>query len=251
MNDKIVIIEGWKWKKKNFNFYDFWIAQDPKGKDWIIKFHGSFYSYREWAFKRICDLLGVNVRNSRLAFISKDELDRIGVNDKECFQSILEYIPGHESNKCRITCDINKLNETLSSSTDPCRDLLSINIENVLDIIKKDFLADLFGANEPSEFLISTQHIVYIIDNEQMFSQKPNGRISAQWITTIIGRKSSHGIAILKDLCKKLSEIPDETILTLLCTPKNYTVDMLWNIEPIIMKGKEIADSIRRGVIEV
>lgn len=202
-------IEGWEWIELEFGSYRFWTVKDPAGKSWIVKFTGSFYSYREWVFSRLAVRLGLNARNIRLAWISEPDLLQVGRKDSEPFQLLLEPIEMHSNTPCNSNCPISEFKRRFNEENDICKVCSSINIYNAIDYILKDSLADIFGANEPSECLLGIDHRFYIIDNEQMFSRTISGKISAPWLFAKNGDYSECGHKLLFDLCRKIISLTD------------------------------------------
>lgn len=135
----------------------------------------------------------------------------------------------------------------LKKENDICEVFSSISISNAVDYILKDFLADIFGANEPSECLFGTDHMFYIIDNEQMFSTTPSRKISAPWLFAKNGDRSERGHKLLFDLCRKIVSLTDADLRNITKCPDEYKVDMRWNILPILRNGKRIAHSILKS----
>ena len=240
-------IEGWEWTKRQFGSYCFWTVTDIASNSWIVKFTGSFYSYREWVFSRLATSLGLNARNVRLAWISKHDLLQTGQKDSGPFQLLLKYIERHDHTPCNPNCPWPELERCFKKENDICEVFSSISISNAVDYILKDFLADIFGANEPSECLFGTDHMFYIIDNEQMFSTTPSGEISAPWLFAKNGDRSACGHKLLFDLCCKIVSLTDADLRSITKCPDEYKFDMRWNILPILRKGKRIAHSILKS----
>lgn len=241
-------IEGWEWEKWDFEvlpIYHFWTTKDPSGNFWIVKFTGSFCSYREWVFSRLASRLGLNAINVKLVWISKQDLLKTDQEDSEPFQLLLEPIKKHGNGPCNSVCQFPELKKCLNEENDFCKFALSAHY-NAVDYILKDFLADIFGANEPSECLFGADHKFYIIDNEQMFSTKPSGRISAPWLFDKKKAYSKSGQELLINLCRKIVSLSDADLLHISKCPDEYKVDMLWKILPILREGKKVAQSILR-----
>lgn len=245
---RITRIEGWEWEKRDYGVFPvhhFWTTKDPSGNSWIVKFTGSFYSYREWVFSRLASRLGLNARNVRLAMVSHHDLLKTSQEDAEPFQLLLEPINTYDDEPCNPGCPYPEWKKHLTEDIDFCTSARSAPY-NAVDYILKDFMADIFGANEPSEVLFGADHNLYIIDNEQMFSTEPSGRISAPWLFDRHGAFSESGHKLLLSLCRKIASLPDVDLLHISKCPDEYKVDMPWDILPILHQGKRLAQSILR-----
>ena len=248
MLEMMLYIDGWEWEKRSLSIgYDFWITKDPAGNSWIVKFKGSFYSYREWVFSRLATRLGLNVRRAELVWISKKDLLHTGQENSEPYQLLLQFIDKHNDGSCSPSCPFPELRRHFQEESDIGEFVASVSPYNAADCILKDLLADMFGANEPSEWLFGTDHKFYIIDNELMFSTEPSGKISAPWLFARNGSYSKAGHKLLFDLCSKIVSLGDADLRDISKYPKGYKIDMLWPILPILRKGKKVARSILRN----
>src|SRR3990172_3207924 len=237
-------IEGWEWEKREFGWRSFWTVKTPSMNSWIVKYTGSVYSYREWVFSRLASHLGLNTRNVSLARISESDLHQTGQQDSDPFQLLLEPVETHSDTPCNPNCPFPEWQRCLREENDICEKLGFISIDNAVDYILKDFMADIFGANEPSEYLFGADHRFYIIDNEQMFSTKGSGEISAPWLFAKNNAYSECGHNLLIDLCRKIISLTDANLRDIARCPDNYKVNKKWPILPILRKGKKIAYSI-------
>ena len=244
--EKVFHIKDWEWREDEFGPYRscFWTVREPAGKLWIVKFTGSFYSYREWVFSRLATRLGLNARKVRLARISKSDLLHIGRKGTEPFQLLLEPVEMHGDPPCNPHCPFPELKRHINEENDLPEVFSSSSVSNADDYILKDYMAAIFGANEPSECLFGTDHRVYIIDNEQMFSQTPVGTISAPWLFAKDGDYSERGHKLLSALCHKIISLTDTDLQNISKCPEEYRVDATWPILPILRKGKQIAHTI-------
>lgn len=239
-------VKGWEWEKRAygvFPVYNFWTAKDPFGNSWIVKFTGSFYSYRELVYSRLASRLGLNARNVRLVWISEQDLRKTDQEDSEPFQLLLEPINVHDAKPCDMDCQYPEFVRRINEDNDFCEFALSASY-NAVDYILKDFLADIFGANEPSEYLFGADHRLYIIDNEQMFSTQSRGKISAPWLFDRKEVCSESGHKLLQNLCQKIVSLSDVDLLHISKRPEEYQVNMRWDVLPILRQGKKVAQSI-------
>lgn len=244
----ITYIKNWEWTEAvygDLNQYTFWTTMDPSETCWIVKFRGSFYSYREWVFNRLAYRLGLNAVNVRLANVSKLDLIKTKQDtDTEPFQLLTKNIYVHDSLLCKPDCPFPEFNKNIQENRDFCKFALTTSY-NYIDYILKDFMCDIFGGHEPSEYLFGIDHKLYIIDNEQMFQRSgPAGRISSKWLTGENNTNSKQGIKLLQELCHKIISISDHELMQISKYPESYKVDMLWDILPILHKGRELAQSI-------
>lgn len=242
-------VKGWKWEKRDYGVfptYTFWTTKDPSGESCIVKFTGSFYSYREWVFNRLASRLGLNARNVRLAWISEQDLLKTDQESSEPFQVLLVTVNVHDAKPCKPSCVYPEFVRHLKEDSDFCEFSLSASY-NAVDYISKDFLADIFGANEPSECLFGADHKLYIIDNEQMFSMESSGRIASKWLLDRSGAHSAPGHKILNNLCRRIASLSDADLLHISKCPDEFRVDMMWDILPILHKGKTLAHSMLKN----
>lgn len=242
--ENVFHIEGWEWEKLEIGLRSIWTVKDPSTKRWIVKYTGSFYSYREWVFSRLASHLGLNARKVILAHISKLDIKQTGHENYDPFQLLLEYVTIHSDTPCNSNCPFPVWQRYLHEENDICEKLGFISIDNAVDYILKDFMADIFGANEPSEYLFGADHRFYIIDNEQMFSTGGSGEISAPWLFAKNNAYSECGRNLLFGLCRKIISLTDDNLREIARCPDNYKVDKKWPILPILRKGKRIAYSI-------
>jgi hypothetical protein len=105
----------------------------------------------------------------------------------------------------------------------------------MIDWVKLDILACLCGANEPSERFYTKSHQLYVIDNEQMFSNKPIDPITGtNWFTS---GDYNDAMQITLQLCDKLSRIKEEDIQEYSALPEGYEVDAIWDIKRLVRKA--------------
>jgi hypothetical protein len=187
--------------------------------------------------------VGLNARAVRLAHIGSNDLRRTGNEESESFQLLLELLDRHIDGPCGPNCPYPELMKGLKEENDRSN-FASTSPYNAVDTILIGFLADIFGANEPSDFLVGADHKFYIIDNEQMFAMKPSGRIAAAGLRDKSGADSESARTLLLMLCRKIASLRDDDLRDFAKHPHEYRVDILWPILPILRAGKKVAQSI-------
>ena len=117
--------------------------------------------------------------------------------------------------------------------------LKEINVGHMTDWVKLEILACLCGANEPSGYIITKTHQLYVIDNEQMFSTEPSDPITcSNWF----GHQTyDSAMEITLELCNQLSHIREKDIQEYSTLPEGYKVDEIWDIKQLIRKSVSYA----------
>ncbi len=189
----------WTWSRTEER--DFWIGHELDGTKWLVKGRGSFYALRERASAYLLQTLGINSQSSAFMILPEGSLPVVDKPEKR-HQLAIRFIE-----KCGMNC---------------------MDGENRIDSVKLNVLACLCGANEPSEILISEDHIIYVIDNEQMFQDPyPSDPITcADWSEI----EYDDMMELTLDLCRKLSVIDDRDIQVFTAIPDGYIVNEKWSI---------------------
>ncbi|GEM_PF-4879587 len=221
---------SWSWSKTEDG--DFWIGRELDGTRWLVKGRGSFYALRERASAYLLQTLGVNSQSSAFIILSEESLPVADKPEIERYQLAIHYIDEHGRNCVDgEKCPLRKLNEQFKDAPKKVSFLETCSIKNAIDWVKSEVLVCLCGANEPSDRLISKDHIMYIIDNEQMFSTKPSNPITdTDWFQT----EYDTTMGLTLDLCKRLSDIDKRDIQVFTTIPEGYVVDELWSIPKLM-----------------
>lgn len=244
--ETMIRIDGWQWKQRNYGVdlsYSFWTTNDPSGTLWIVKFRGSFYSYREWVFSRLASRLGLNARNVQFAWVSEQDLIKTDQKNSEPFHLLFQHINVHGREPCNHACLYPEFKRHFNEDNDFCKFALNAHY-NARDYILAGFLAEIFGANEMSEYLFGTDHKLHIIDSEEMFSTISSGQMSRRGFFNRDGSRSEAAHELLDNLCHEIVSLSDADLLHILKCPDEYKVDMSWEILPILRNGKRVACSI-------
>lgn len=231
---------GWQWERLHLSHHDddnFWIGVDSQQNRWLTKLRGSFYAYREIAFARLAQSMGWSCQSSVFIRLDADSASIIGRAEGEVHAAHW-FMPEHTSGSCGPSCALDALVGKEIRTPD---DLRSCEIKHVMDWPKKDFAAYIFGANEPSDHLITTSHELVIIDSEQMFSTYPSDFHSESWLMERDGAHSRSGQELAAQVCRDVAKISPSVAAQALSVPASIQVDMRWEILPLLQASIEFA----------
>lgn len=211
---------------------DFWIGRELDGTKWLIKGRSSFYALRERASAYLLQSIGVNSQSSAFVIRPEESLPVTDKPDIERYQLAIRYINEHGKNCVSgEKCPLRKLNDQFEEIPKKVSFLETCSIKNIIDWVKLEVMACLCGANEASDRLFSEDHIMYVIDNEQMFSTTSSNPITC---TNWFEIEYDTTMKITLDLCKRLSNINKQDIKVFTTIPKGYVVDELWSISELM-----------------
>lgn len=221
---------SWSWSKMQNN--KFWIGQERNGTKWVVKGRGSFYALRERASSYLLQTVGINSQSSSFLILPDGSLPVAENPNIERCQLAIRYIDEHvEGCVDRDNCPLKKLSEEFDNVHNKVSYLKICSISNMIDWVKLEVMACLCGANEPSDRLISKDHNMYVIDNEQMFSTKPINPIGC---TSWFDEEYNATMNITLDLCERLSKINEQDLHLFMAIPDGYIVNELWSIADLI-----------------
>lgn len=144
------------------------------------------------------------------------------------------YLEEHASRPCCLSCPMCPL---FGLNIRSIEDLEGIGIARLLDWPKSEFAAYIFGANEPSDRLITSQHDFVIIDNEQMFSTGPCSFESARWLQGVDGIAYSKGQDLAAETCAQVASITSQKLSDVLTIPRDIKVHQKWSIAKLIKQS--------------
>lgn len=228
---------NWIWSKMENS--RFWIGRDQDGTKWLVKGKGSFYALRERASAYLLQTIGVNSQSSAFVILPDDSLPVTDRPDIERYQLAILYIDEH-GHSCmdEKKCPLKDLNGQFQKASKKVSYLETCPIKNIIDWVKLEVMACLCGANEPSDRLFSKDHIMYVIDNEQMFSGEPWNPITC---TNWFDIEYDATMKITLDLCQRLSDIEKRDIQLFTTIPEGYVVGELWPISHLMESTVEYA----------
>jgi hypothetical protein len=148
------------------------------------------------------------------------------------------YLEEHASSPCGASCALKPL---IGREVRTIEDLLPSEVQYLLDWPKSEFAAYIFGGNEPSGRLITTDHEFVVIDSEQMFSTGPNSFETASWLVQPDGTQSQSGKAIAIEVCKEVSKLPNTLVASALIVPSEVQIELRWPIAPKLRQSIEFA----------
>ena len=234
--------DGWRWERNGRFPKDFWLGEDSNGSRWLVKLHGSFYSFREHAFARLAQHLGLSCQSSVLLKLPQHSPPRREQEDLEECQIALELLDEHADALCSPSCPLSPLELAVNSATgDRVALVEQAGVANASDWIRADMLAYLCGANEPCDQLITKDHQLVIIDSEQMFSTDSVELRDCDWFESTNGDKSTRALQIADALCSRLAKTTDFELGLFSAVPDGYVVNQLWSIGERMLSARRAA----------
>ena len=226
----IVDASNWSWSK--IQTTNFWIGHEINGTKWLVKGRGSFYALRERAAAYLLQTVGINSQSSSFVILPDNSLPVTEKPDIERCQLAIRYIDEHVGDCVDgDSCPLNKLNDQFDKAPQKVTFLKTCSVSNIIDWVKLEVMACLCGANEPSERLFSKDHRMYVIDNEQMFSNKPSNPIEG---TSWFEIEYDATMNLTLDLCERLSKIDKGDVQLFTAIPDGYVVNELWSITELM-----------------
>ena len=237
----IIDANDMKWCKQKD--HGFWVGRDNDSKDWLVKLSGSFYAYRDHISSFLMQDLGLQTQSSSYITLEKDSPLLIDKPDSERCQLAIMMLDEHAHDGTCYTesaCPLTEINDRFKEASNNIQFLKDINVGHMIDWVKLEILACLCGANEPSGYIITKTHQLYVIDNEQMFSTEPSDPITcSNWF----GHQTyDSAMEITLELCNQLSHIREKDIQEYSTLPEGYEVDDIWDIKQLIRKSVSYAE---------
>jgi len=225
---------GFHWEKHREQ--EFWIGSSPNGQRWLFKMRGGFRSQREYIASKILNKIGVPSQTSK--FVILTDMDYFGLSDKNnrcqlAINMLKEHpidICGHPSN---AVCPYKKLREMKLEKLGTLDKLRQCGVENADTIVALDILAYLLGATEPSGFLVTIDHKIYVIDNELCFSSDATNPLQIGWESPYL-HESEYRELVLK-ISMRLASITEEMMDSYSLLPTGYNIEEAWQVKPILM----------------
>jgi len=167
-----VFADGWRWQPSPAKRGQ-WIGIDEEGRKWLVMSTGSFDAMRERVFDLIAQGLGLSCQSCIFITLPKEAEPLRYATHAEVYQGAITYIPPHDSRPCSKTC---ALEPWVGSGHDASfvRFLAEGRIKNATDLLVGNVLGYLFGASERLEFVISTEHRLFLVDNEYTLLGRPD-----------------------------------------------------------------------------
>lgn len=240
----VLSTRGWQWELISRDGHPadgFWLGTDAEGNRWLTKLRGSWYAYREISFAKLAQSMGWCCQSSTYLKLDPESAVRIGGNAGDVHAAHW-YLHEHDANLCSATCALTPLAGLDVRSVD---DLKGIQVAHLFDWPKSEFAAYIFGANEPSGRLFTTQHEFVIIDNEQMFSTGPADFSTAHWLNRLGGTAYAMGLAVALETCAEVANLSEESVRLALAVPQGVKIDRRWPIEPMLKQSIRFAAEYR------
>ncbi|MEM5507187.1 hypothetical protein WNY81_20325 [Shewanella frigidimarina] len=239
---KIISTVGWKWETfspHDQDLKEFWIGTDLNGNRWLTKLRGSFYAYREIVFAHIAQSMGISCQSSTYMVLDSESATLLDGQAGDV-HSAHWFIEEHSIEPCSDSCPYHQLMVTPICTIE---DLYLINIPNILDWPKSEFLAYILGANEISDRLFTKNHELVIIDSEQMFSTNHHDFNTLKWWFNHDKTPSSTGKNMVKEICAKFASLDITDIKKALTVPAGITIPKhkLKRVSSIIWDSYEYA----------
>lgn len=237
---EILDTTGWRWEafvSPHTPSHGFWVGFDREGNRWLTKLRGNFYAYREIVFARLAQRMGWFCQSSAFLRLDKQSAKVLGVSTSEVHAAHW-FMKEHAQTACSPECQLKFL---FGRSVETVDNLSGSEIEHLLDWPKSEFAACLFGANEPSGRLFTTDHEFVIIDSEQMFSTNPCTLDNTAWWSRPDGRPSLTGRALAIEVCRDLCDLSSADIEDALTVPKGVSIHKKNQVELRLKASRKFA----------
>jgi len=228
---------NWTWSKTEDN--GFYIGHETNGTKWLVKCRGSFCALRERAAAYLMQAVGINTQSSSFLVLPDNSLPVLEKPSIERYQLAILYIDEHNDDCVDgDSCPLNNINEQFKKAPQKVPFLKTCSISNMIDWVKLEVIACLFGANEPSDRLFSKDHTMFVIDNEQMFSTDPSNPIGC---TSWFEEEYDATMKLTLDLCERLSKMTKQDVNIFTTVPDRYIVNELWPIADLMTRTVQCA----------
>lgn len=237
---------GWIWKQLENPGHPsdgHWLATDTEGHRWLTKLRGSFYAYREITFAKLAQGLGWSCQSSTYIRLDVASAAIVGATAGEVHAAHW-YLDEHAARPCGVPCPMHPLARLEIRSVE---DLEGIDVAHLRDWPKSEFAAYVFGANEPSDGLFTSQHEFVIIDNEQMFSTRPCPFESTHWLRGLAGAAYLKGLELADETCADIASLTGAKLSAALAIPSGVNIDRRWPIAPKIRQSIKFASTYADG----
>lgn len=242
---RVLNTRGWEWKeirRPSHPSDGFWIATDTQRRRWLTKLRGARYAYREITFAKLAQGLGWSCQSSIYIELDARSAVTIGVQPGSVHAAHW-YLDEHCPQPCCASCSLSPLIEVSINSIE---DLEGIDIAHLLDWPKNEFAAYIFGANETSDRLITSQHELVMIDNEQMFSSGPCDFGTSFWLRNINDSAYRRGLALALETCNDVASISPDALAKALAIPDAIKIEDHLDIEMNIRRSIRFASEYLR-----
>jgi hypothetical protein len=199
-----------------------WLGKDPQGRSWLVKLRGKVGAINEHVYADFSQSLGICTQSSVFLVLDKGASPLHGDwhPDKLRLNVALWKYEEHGYDPCGPSCPYNKLRA-------PINDWPQLGFRNPWDKIEARFLGYLCGMFEPTQDLITTDHLWVQIDNELIFDQWAFERGKAYenvmnevlkdgWLK-IDGARSR-----IKTLCERITDLSEVEIQSIATVPDEY-----------------------------
>ena len=237
---------GWTWaqiQNAGHPSHGHWLATDAEGHRWLSKLRGSFYAYREITFAKLAQAMGWSCQSSTYIKLDAGSAEVLGRAVGEVHAAHW-HLDEHASHPCSACCPMHAL---VGLQIRSVADLAGLGVAHLLDWPKSEFAAYIFGANEPSGRLITSQHEFVIIDNEQMFSTGPCSFESAHWLRDQEDSAYLKGLALATETCTDIAGISTTMLTQALAIPRGVKVDRHASIAPRVKQAATFAAAFRHA----
>lgn len=203
---------------------------------------GKRYAVREHVFARLAQKLGLCVQSSTYLCLDDDAPPRHERgHDRTAYQLAIWMIDTHQVRPCEQGCGYLPPRTMIDEQWWGL--WLRSGVQNPWHWFDSQVLGLICAQHEPSQGLVTANHTVVQIDNEQMFGAWPFERKkwSRRAVEEVLGSvwlALPGGRARIRSLCKRLSRIDDADVDFMLTIPDGY-------------KAKYIASEFRKWLRQV
>lgn len=242
----LVDTRNWEWKPfktgsgTNSGFFE---GVDESGARWLTKMRGSFLGYREIVFERLVQRAGWLCQSSAFAILGDSSLPRFKHSRSEAIQLVTRILPEHGPDDCGPACPIAPLRGDLDQFNNPLKKFGDSSLKDALNIARADILAPLLGGNEPAGFLTTTDHQVFLIDGELMFSTCPSDVGVTDWWSMPTGPQFT------RDVCAAIGSFSNEELEVMLKLPQGLQITCNWDLRDLLYQARDYGKQVARIIL--
>jgi hypothetical protein len=217
----MVKTDSWSWETFGQK-RDFWIGTDPQLNSWVVKLCGKLGAVHEHVYAAFAQSLGICTQSSVFLILDESSLPLQGQwhPDKIPYNVGLWKFDEHGHDPCGPSCPYNNTKAAINEWPE-------WGLKNPWDKIEARFLGYLCGMSEPTQDLITTDHLWVQIDNELIFGcwAFKRGKAHDSVLREVVRDgwlKIDGARNRLKILCERISDVSDLEIERIVAIPSEY-----------------------------
>jgi len=225
----LLIPDEWRWFPP-VGKLPFWIGEDSKGTQWLIKCTGGFRSVRERAFSLIAQELGISCQSSTFLKLSSNCPPFVSGATTDCHQLAIQFLDEHDYEEVCENCPLEELRKSWKDKPFDVGILNTSRIRNAIDIARGEMLGMLCEMFEPPGRLFTRDHVFVQIDNELMFACEACANLwDSVWVREH-GKIKPYGLTEAIRLCECILSLRDEIFREAIELPDGYRPKMFWDL---------------------